>query len=724
MQFTAKRRTGMAVTISILTGAVMTALCPMLLRRIFHLMQCGRLTPWYVHGIRFVVFTVVFAVPACVVAFGIRRTGMTLHRCRFTIGAVLVALAVILDISGSSLGMWNYWLGSDLSQDVIWGTPRAIRTDEYVVGTPFAFSQNYNHYGYFSSLFGNRLTDMFIIKDAPVWTLAELFRPFHWGYLLLGGSRGLAFYWSVRLVVLFLASYQMLLLLTSSKDETHHRGICCLGASMIVFAPMTQWWFTVNSLPEMLIAVFIAICCLDRYCVDARTKARALYAMAILSCAGMFILSLYPAWQVPLAYIGLALAAGVIANHWGTIHVTKPDVIIVAVLVALFVIIMAVSLFPSVDTIIATLNTEYPGSRQSTGGGYSPMFFFSSIGTLALPFKDFVANDVVHNATEASLFVDLFPLGIVLSVVNMVKRKTVDVVSVALIAVVTMLGCFACIGFPLWLSKFMLLTPVTSTRVAVAFAIGNILLLVHAVTHRSWSMRPWQVAIIAIAYASVSVLAAIHVYPAYIGWLIAGCCCIASALFTVSFIAGRGTMRLIAGVVAGTLLCISGLSVNPVQYSTNPLTNQPMIEQVQALKSRYDGMWAVSGDRSSWIANLMISNGVKTFNALQVVPDMNSWERIDPAEQWKTVYNRYAYIGISIDNPAKEASASSQSQSFELIAPDSFVFHATPSQLDKLDVRNVLSTEPLDAMSFPDGYSFARIGKTVSGWTPYRLITR
>lgn len=61
------------------------------------------------------------------------------------------------------------------------GTPRIMRTDEYVVGTPLAFSQRYSGYSYFNDLFGNKPADMFIVKDAPVLALAELFRPFHWG---------------------------------------------------------------------------------------------------------------------------------------------------------------------------------------------------------------------------------------------------------------------------------------------------------------------------------------------------------------------------------------------------------------------------------------------------------------------------------------------------------------------------------------------------------------
>lgn len=131
--------------------------------------------------IRFLLILMPLLVIGAMIAFGVKPVGMWMHRHRFILGASVIAACVLLNISGSSIGMWNYWLGHDMSTDVVWGTPRIMRTDEYVVGTPLAFSQRYSGYSYFNDLFGNKPADMFIVKDAPVLALAELFRPFHWG---------------------------------------------------------------------------------------------------------------------------------------------------------------------------------------------------------------------------------------------------------------------------------------------------------------------------------------------------------------------------------------------------------------------------------------------------------------------------------------------------------------------------------------------------------------
>lgn len=53
----------------------------------------------------------------------------------------------------------------------------------------------------------------------------------------------------------------------------------------------------------------------------------------------------------------------------------------------------------------------------------APLSLISSVGTLFFPFKDYAVDSVTTNMVEASRFVDLFPLGIILAVFGMIKRK-------------------------------------------------------------------------------------------------------------------------------------------------------------------------------------------------------------------------------------------------------------------------------------------------------------
>jgi hypothetical protein len=343
----------------------------------------------------------------------------------------------------------------------------------------------------------------------------------------------------------------------------------------------------------------------------------------------------------------------------------------------------------------------------------------SSTGTLLLPFKSFVnAPGISTNPTEVSLFVDLFPLGAVLSIVNMVQKKRADVLSIGLIAVVAILAMFSCLGFPLWLSRAMLLTSVPSGRATVALGVANIILLVRAVALKQWKLSaPWAISAAA-GFSIITALAAHLAYPAYIGKLLTVCCFAICLVLACSIFVDHGRLKTAATSIAVLGLLASGLSVNPIQYSTAPLTQQPLTKQVQALEDVYPGQWATTGDDSSRLANLLVANGVDTFNALKVTPDMASWKKLDPQGKWEHVYNRYAFVTVQIEQKDQ-----TNANLFELTAPDAYTLHVTPAQLAEMGVTNVLSSQELSKIHF-DKYSFEPIGQEIDGHVPYRLIER
>ena len=73
------------------------------------------------------------------------------YRWRYIIGAVAVLLLVAFNISGSSIHFWSNYIQTD-SNGVLLGNARSIRSDEWVVSTPFAFSQVASGLKYFASM--------------------------------------------------------------------------------------------------------------------------------------------------------------------------------------------------------------------------------------------------------------------------------------------------------------------------------------------------------------------------------------------------------------------------------------------------------------------------------------------------------------------------------------------------------------------------------------------
>lgn len=85
------------------------------------------------------------------------------------------------------------------TSETLIGISRSIRSDEWAVNTPMMISQYFNNaapFPYFSETIRGALTDVFIVYGQPVLNIVEIFRPFHWGYLLLSPAKGLAFFGS------------------------------------------------------------------------------------------------------------------------------------------------------------------------------------------------------------------------------------------------------------------------------------------------------------------------------------------------------------------------------------------------------------------------------------------------------------------------------------------------------------------------------------------------
>lgn len=704
--------------LSVLLGAIViswgcTKIYPLYSERILNLHLPK--TELHIRLLRFVIFLPLWALVCSFFAFGFTKVGDWLHCHRFYVGAGVIVSAVVLNISGSSLGIWNFWLGEDDTQDLVFGVPRSIRSDEYAVGTPLAFAQSYNDYGYFNALFGNKPADMFIIKDAPVWFPTEVFRPFHWGYLLLGNSAGLAFYWNARLVVLFLAAYQFFLCIGDNKKQGGaSRSLAVLGAVLITFAPLTQWWFAVNGLPEMLIAVFVSICCFDCMLHRQESWIRLLCCAIVMQCAGMFILTLYPAWQIPMGYVLVGLIIAIICRYWGKIHFKRVQIVGLGILLVVFAALMGIALNESLNTIQSEMNTSYPGSRVSTGGGRSFFLLFSSLATFCLPFKEFFASTMlVGNNVEVAAFIDLCPLGILFAVSNMVRRRKIDFLDCYFIMFIVFLSVFGTTGFPAWLSKLTFMSLVPSGRTTVAIGICNIILLVRCAKEWCENHSATYKIIVAGLYAVLSVGAARLAFHPYLGNLLTIICLLVGIILVCAVVLQGQTINKL--VVPGTIFAIvfSGMSINPIQYSTRPLTDQPTINQIRTLQNEDPGVWITEGDNSAFLANLLVANGIKTFNTVAVTPDIQGMKRIDPNGKWQSVYNRYAFIGMNIvDKPAK--------QLFTLVSPDAYTINLTPEQLRKLGVNYVLSSNDLDKKNF-DVYRFVRIGKTISGKTPFEL---
>ncbi len=625
--------------------------------------------------------------------------GPFVYKYRYCFAIGIVVFCVILNISGSSIAVWNNYLpqSSDPSSTgTLFGISRSIRSDEWCVNTPMAFSQAYNQTGafpYFGDTVRGANTDMFIVYGQPVWNIAVLFRPFHWGYLLFGAERGLAFFWSARLVALFMVSFEMGMLLTHKNKR-----LSVALAVLVSFAPAVQWWFAVNGFVEMLVFGQLAILIVYHYLKTSNYLYRILLALGLVICGGAFILTFYPAWQVPMAYIYLAMLIWVIWDRKKecTFCLKKDLPIIIG-----FFLILGISMLyiftKSADTIQLVLNTAYPGDRIGLGGGqFQEAFGYAS--NLFTPYDNAL---MTSNPVEMALFFDFFPLGLLLSLWVVFCEKQRDKLLICLLAVDVFLSLYCFVQWPTWLAKITLMGYSTSNRVLLVVGFLNLLLLFRAITMMRTKPRLSHTLLIAIPLSLFVSFICIAQSGDYMSKAMM---CISIFVLFVGFslvlkAGNRGYQYwfllfcCIVGLVAGGM-------VNPIQQGTDVVYNNPLVQDISEIThaDHGEGLWMVEGEGVGFpMGNLPIMVGAPTINSTNVYPNMERWEQLDPTGEYEQAYNRYAHIHVILtDEPT----------SFNTPTPDQFILYLNYQDLEKLNPKYILTKGDLSSVS-EEGLQFS-----------------
>ena len=101
-----------------------------------------------------------------------------------------------------------------VKSSLIAGEPRGVRSDEWLVQTPFSLSQTQTGLKTHNDVITLNGQDMVVGYNSPAWNLATLAKPFTWGYVLLGKEYGLSWYWNLKLIGLILFSFEIGLIVT------------------------------------------------------------------------------------------------------------------------------------------------------------------------------------------------------------------------------------------------------------------------------------------------------------------------------------------------------------------------------------------------------------------------------------------------------------------------------------------------------------------------------
>lgn len=621
---------------------------------------------------------------------------------RFHIALTLLVLLVAFEISGSSLALWGSFLGDEPFNGTLFGTPRIVRSDEWEVFTPFSFSQVTTGNHAISHAIRGTSTDVTMVYAQPSLCLATAFRPFLWGYLVLGASRGLAFYWCSRAILLVLVSYECMLLLANGK-----RGYAAYGALLVGFAPIIEWWFAVNGTAELFIFGQGLVLSLHHLLRAHSTPAKWAWSALLAWLLGCYALIFYPSWQVPLVYVFGSLGVWVLAcwvqERKGMVLASLRGLIPPLIIcVVLFCGLAGVSVLQAWDVIQAEASTVYPGSRSSVGGGY--IHILSHVATPML--STLWPELFTPNPCETAAFISLFPLGIVLSIVTLVRQKMrskrLDVCTVAMLCAYALLFAYGMVGFPPFLAKITLLSHAQTGRLPLAIGYLDIALLVRAIALRDVRNEHQQVepsrgltasllSLVCIFSLAACYLAmASSLFPDLMSSLTAKATLVlATTLLSLpvvlpsSVLNNRGSSRQAWLVSSAALVVAVGMCVNPIQHGANTLLQSPTLQSVKEIVQKDpDATWVTD---SSVMGQACITVGAPTITCVNVYPNLELWHKLDPNGTNKDKYNRYAHVQITLGDQL----------SFENPQADVLNVTVTPDDLLKLGVTYWISGEDL-----------------------------
>lgn len=622
--------------------------------------------------------------------YGMEKLTGTVYKYRFWISGILLIVLVFFEIHGSSILYWQNYL-SNLTKiyEPLIGVSRGIRSDEWAVNTPMLLSQYYNNSGlfpYFSETIRGTLTDTFIIYGQPVRDVAIFFRPFHWGYLLLAPAKGLAFFWISRVIALFLVSFEFGMIFTQKS-----KLLSLIYALLITWSPVVQWWFAINGLVEMLVFGQLALIMITLYMNNQNYYKRSLYALVALICAGGYILTFYPAWQVPLAYVFLVLFIGIVLENRKHFIWDKKDVGIGIGLMLFLSIGMMYILAKSGGTISSVMNTVYPGGSAETGGNqFSRLFLYP--GNLFFAFSRELSY---ANFCELAVYFDFFPMGIILTGWVLFKQKKADIFLILMLLANTALILWCLFSWPEWLAKATLLSYSKPVRAFLAVGFLNILLLIKALVLFEGGFSKWIKVGAALLMSVVMTLLSLEQYEGYLDFKMS--ILILFLLFGSFYVILSGNKdwaRKALLVISLAIVFVAGLFVNPVVSGLDAVYQQNLIKKIQQINSADNGLWIVdSGAEIGFpIINLPLMAGAPTINSTNVYPILERWHLLDPDGSEEDIYNRYAHISMNLTNTNSETN-------FVLKSPDLFEVNLNIANLEKLEVSYVFSKRDLSTLS-------------------------
>lgn len=639
----------------------------------------------------------------------LKKIGDGFLKYRYLIALLLFIVGVSFQLHGSSISNWNNYGISETSNhtrgvtindldgeaehiDVqknlsdwislpprsdgtIAGVPRMIRSDEWLVQTPFYLAQANSGNQLINPNYALSGQNMIVAYNSPVWHISVLGKPFNWGFLFFGAATGLSWYWCFKILAMLLLAYEFSLILTKQN-----KWLSSIGALWITFTPAIQWWF-MQHLGDVVFYALLMMVSIYHYFNQEKKWLKILMTSFLASAVIGFVLVIYPAFQIPFAYL---VGAFFVIEFWKAIRTKKLQVfdwLSMGLTLLVAVSIIGYSLWVSKDALNLTLNTVYPGSRTSVGGGFTLAQFIEFLQNVVLPFRTPSYMNQVELATGFQ-FVWFF----LLAIPFVVKKEQVwdNVFGLFLVFFTTLLAVYAFVEIPEIISKATLFRFVTSNRAWQAAAVSGVFasLWFIGLLFREKSRNQLSL-LVAMLPALVLFMLLINNQSLDIHYMSPSASFITLGLFSLTYLLFIFRRKIALLPLLGMIL-VSGMTVNPVVQGLDVIDNKAIALEVKQLKNEYpEALWMTENGYYYQLPQML---GAKSLDGVRFYPDIELMKALDPTSEMEEQWNRYSHMRYLLVD---------EETSMENPSPDVLKINLAVEDLEKLQVRYIISNRNL-----------------------------
>lgn len=649
-----------------------------------------------------------------------RKTGLTIAPHAWPVAGMVICFAILvgLGVSGSSIHQTERdgLPIQGIETTLLANASRPIRADEWLVLSPMAIGQA-RHVPAFPVVNTNLGPDgqnMLVVgmTSVPVLGVSALGRPATWGYFFLPLPQAMAWHWWFPAFACVLGLWACFSVLFPGQWRTGFVLSLCFVTSPYVVA-WSYWPAYVTLFAATAFAAVIALVKGDNHGLKP-----VLAVVLGISAAG-FVLTLYPAWQVPLAYLFALLLAAVAARDWRSLRFSAGNLVWLVLGLALAGVIVASWWLDARDAIAAMVATIYPGQRTAElGGGIDPWYLARGFTNFTTLYSNL---EPLSNQSEVSSFLYFLVPALVGAVFNRAHTGRNKPVFFAILTFLAIAFWYQYLGFPVGLAKLSQWGRTFATRVDIAVGVASIALLGLALAKDPgskereahpllierigagiaalfwvaliwWSMRHAPEPVASLMDRPRRVLMLV-----FIGWCSYALAARWSKAFLVSLLA---------------LLVFSTAAFNPWM-----IISEPSDSKTAAGGCVMDeGRTLVLG--SDLPPMTLMASGCKVLNGVSYYPQMSLWRALDPDRRQVDVYNRYQHLFVYLadlkGSPLPVLENTQTGRVHITVDPHGFDFARLPISyvLVRSDAAMTLSSNP----------SLQKMAEAASGWNRFKVV--